>query len=168
MNEFHIQANSHSIRFILEVESWIKSNVYSDFSVNYKFDWNPSRRSSRGGIYKDGPGINMAMYWAVPNNLGTTYRFYEYKSFDSDKYIGGFFSRNPYDKLEAILLHEVAHAVQFFSYKKTGTRCKPHGPVFKHFYKLLRQQFLNNKLPQQDPLRSDYESYVQLLVKKSA
>ena len=160
MNEFQILANSHAQRFVLQVEKWVQETVFSDFKVTAKFDWNPSRRSSRGGIYKDGPGINMAMYWAMPNNKGTTYKFNEYSSFDADPHIGGFYSTRPEDKLEAILAHEIAHAVQFFAYKKLNIKCKPHGPVFKKYYKMLRQQFVNPNLPEQLPLKKDYQSYV--------
>ena len=163
INEFRIITNLHAQSLILKAEAWIKERLFPDFTVSAKFDWDSKRRSSRGGIYKEGPGINMAMYWAVPNNHGTTYRFYEYASYDKDPSIGGFYSRNPYDKLDAILLHEIAHAVQFFSYKKTNTRCKPHGPVFKQYYKALRTEFINYRLPDQAQLKADYESYVNKL-----
>ena len=160
ISDFHIKANSHAQSLVLKVESWIQQNLFADFKVTAKFDWNPKRRSSRGGIYKSGPGINMAMYWAVPNNEGCTYRFNEYPSFDNDKYIGGFYSQNPYDKLDAIVVHEIAHAVQFFYYKKSGTKCTPHGPVFKKYYKILREEFVNHKLLNQTYLARDYEAYV--------
>lgn len=160
ISEFKILTNSHAQRTVLALQSWVQQNLFADFRVTAKFDWSPKRRSSRGGVYKDGPGINMAMYWAVPKNLGTTFRFHEYPSFDADKYIGGFYTKNPYDKLDAILAHEVAHAVQFFSYTKTGTKCKPHGPVFKHYYKLLRQEFVNPRLPDQAVLGAEYENYI--------
>lgn len=160
ISEFQILSNTHAQRFVLQLESWVQQHLFSDFKVTAKFDWSPRRRSSRGGIYKEGPGINMAMYWAVPNNYGTTFRFHEYPSFDADPYIGGFYTQNPYDKLDAILAHEVAHAVQFFSYAKMGTRCKPHGPVFKQYYKLLRQEFVNPYLPNQRSLGGEYEGYI--------
>ena len=165
--EFHIQANSHAQSLVLKVQAWVQQNLFPDFRVTAKFDWSPKRRSSRGGIYKDGPGINMAMYWAVPNNHGNTYRYSEYPSFDSDRYIGGFYSQDPYHKLEAILVHEIAHAVQFFYYKKSGTKCTPHGPVFKKYYKILREEFVNHKLPKQAPLVKDYEDYVNKLKKNN-
>lgn len=167
ISEFCIQANSHAQRLVLKAESWVQHNLFADFRVTAKFDWSPSRRSSRGGIYKEGPGINMAMYWAVPDNQGATYRFSEYPSFDSDRYIGGFYSKNAYDKLDAILVHEIAHAVQFFYYKKSGTRCTPHGPVFKKYYKILREEFVNHKLPTQAPLAKDYQDYVNNIQKNN-
>lgn len=163
MKQYQITANCHAQSFVLQVEQWVQKNVFPDFKVTAKFDWNPSRRCSRGGIYKDGPGINMAMYWAVPNNEGATYKFSEYPSFDSDPHIGGFYSTRPEDKLEAIIVHEIAHAVQFFEYKKLNTRCKPHGPVFKKYYKMLRQHFVNPNLPNQVGLKKDYETYANKL-----
>ncbi len=155
--EYQIIANNHAQRLVLDVQKWVNANLFSDFTVSAKFDWSYSRRSSRGGIYKDGPGINMAMIPAMPANNGLVFRFYEYASYDSDKIIGGFYSTKATDKLEAIVLHEIAHAVQFFSYKKQNFRCTPHGPTFKHYYKLLREQFLNYKLPEQTPLKDQYD-----------
>lgn len=163
ISEFKICANQHALRTSILMQNWVKQNIFSDFALTTKFDWDATRRCSRGGIYKDGPGINIAMHWAVPSVEGETYRFREYASFDSDKVIGGFYSKRPYDKLEAILAHEVAHAVQFFSYKKLDIRCKPHGPVFKKYYGMLREAFVNTKLPKQAPLAKDYEDYVQKL-----
>jgi len=163
ISEFQIRANQHAQRTSLIMESWIKNNLFSDFTLVTKFDWDTTRRSSRGGIYKDGPGINIAMFSSVPRVEGETYRFREYASFDSDKVIGGFYSQRPYDKLEVLIAHEVAHAVQFFAYKKLDTRCKPHGPMFKKYYAMLRTQFINNNLPKQAPLAKDYESYVNKL-----
>jgi hypothetical protein len=159
-SEFQITTNIHAQRFVLTLQSWVQQNIFSDFKVTTKFDWNPSRRSSRGGIYKDGPGINMAMYWAMPNNHGYVYKFNEYPSFDKDKQIGGFYSTDPHHKLEAILAHEVAHAVQFLAYKKLNTKCKPHGPMFKNYYAMLREEFVNPKLPEQRVLAKEYQDYV--------
>lgn len=161
LTERQIKANLHTIRFSLQLEKWVKEQLWPDFTVRTKVDWSTARRSSRGGIYKDGPGINIAMQQAVPDNGNVSvYRFYEYPSFDSDHVIGGFYSTNPYHKLEAVIAHEVAHAVQFYSYTKTGTRCKPHGTVFKQYYSMLRKQFVNSQLPDQAPLEKVYADYL--------
>lgn len=138
-------ANTHAKAFAAKVESWVKSQVYPDFTLMVKLDWSPSRTHSRGGLYKQGPGINIGMLHAAtaPNKQ---YRYREYPSFDADRYIGGFVSERGYDQLEAIILHEIAHAIQFFELKKMNTKCTPHGPVFKHYYKLLREEFLNKRL----------------------
>lgn len=158
ISEFQILANQHALRTSLAMESWVKQSLFSDFTLVSKFDWSPARRASRGGIYKDGPGINIAMYH-MPRVEGEIYRFYEYASFDADRIIGGFYSRRPYDKLEVLIAHEVAHAIQFFAYKKLNTSCKPHGRMFKDYYAMLRQKFINVKLPEQKALAADYQNY---------
>jgi hypothetical protein len=165
LSDEQIKANGEAIRFTLLLEQFVRDNLYSDFKCNIKLDWAFSRRSSRGGIYKDGPGINIAMAHAalVYLNGNEIYRFYEYPSFDADKYIGGFYSTDYTHKLHAIIAHEVAHAVQFFEYKKLNTRDKPHGVVFKKYYKILREEFVNKKLPTQQQLTDSYTKYAQSL-----
>jgi hypothetical protein len=106
------------------------------------------------------------MYHAWPNNQEEIYRFFEYPSYDENKSIGGFYSKDPSHKLEAIILHELAHALQFTHYRKYNCRCSPHGPLFKQYYLQLRQEFLNSKLPEQLPLKLDYEGYKQTLMLK--
>ena len=44
---------------------------------------------------------------------GNPLRHYEYKSFDADKFIGGFYTDNMEHPLLAVIAHEVAHAIQF-------------------------------------------------------
>jgi len=165
MNKVELDAFCYA--YARKVEQWAVQNIYKDFTLHVKLDWNPTRRCSRGGIYAQGPGINMAMKDIFPGNKGEIYRFYEYASYDSDTTIGGFYSTNPVHKTEAILLHEVAHALQFFCYKKNNTRCKPHGPTFKNFYKRLRVEFLNHKLENQQSLRKNYEDYKASLQKQN-
>jgi len=159
LNEKQIQANAHALRFTLLLERFVQSNIYSDFTCFLKTDWSNARRSSRGGVYKNGPGINIAMSSAalIYHNPVDVYRFYEYPSYDSNSIIGGFYAKDYLIKLEAIIAHEVAHAVQFFEYKKLNTRCKPHGPIFKKYYTLLRKEFINHKLADQNPLKQQYE-----------
>ena len=41
----------------------------------------------------------------------------EYKSFDSDPIIGGFYTRDKYDRLRMVIVHEIAHALQYYSNK---------------------------------------------------
>lgn len=160
LSERQIKANCYALSFSLKLEAWVQKNLYADFTLRTKLDWNPARKNHRGGIYKDGPGISIAMYWAMPTNNDEVYKFHEYASYDTDKHIGGFYATDPYLRLEACIAHEVAHAVQFFSYTKTNTRCSPHGPVFKHYYKLLRQTFINARIPVQEPLKQEYTNYV--------
>ena len=92
-------------------------------------------------------------------------KFAEYASFAKNTIIGDVYSKDPLDKLKATILHEVAHAVQYFHYKETCTTCKPHGPVFKEYYTLLRKNLLNNELPKQNLLKKEYEDYVNKLNK---
>lgn len=158
-----VEINKYANDYSRKVASWVVANIYSDFTLTTKFDWSNKRVASRGGMYAKGPGINIAMAHAYPNNKGEVYRFHEYKSYDANSVIGGFYAKDPILKLESLLLHEISHAIQFFSYKKTGVRCKPHGPVFKHYYQMLRIEFLNYKLPEQAPLKRDYEEYINKL-----
>lgn len=155
--------NKYSINYANTVRDWAIEHIYSDFTLQVKLDWSLKRRCSRGGMYADGPGINMAMAHAYKDYSDEIYRFREYASFDADKSIGGFYAKDPYLKLECIILHEIAHALQFLSYRKNGVRCKPHGPVFKNFYKRLRTEFLNHKLPNQTSLQKEYDDYVNKL-----
>jgi hypothetical protein len=143
-------------QFASKIGRHITATYYDDYSLaQIKFDWAPTRRSSRGGIYAKGPGINIAMNW-VPTCFVGIGRFYEYKSFDSDKVIGGFFYDDPVLKLKAIIVHEMAHTIQFFHYKKEKIKCKPHGPIFKKYYAELREEFINNLLPDQKELKMRY------------
>lgn len=166
ITSFQLQANKYAHSFCAELENWVKTTLFSNFTLTVSLDWNPSRRSSRGGMYKSGPGINMAMYWAISDSGGYIYKFNEYPSFDADKHIGGFYATDPYLKLRAILAHEVAHAVQFHSYKVMSSRCKPHGPVFKSYYTMLRDRFVNDLIPEQAPLEKSYKDYVNSINKR--
>jgi SprT-like family len=160
-----IIANQAAVRFKLQLERYIQENLYKDFTCDIKLDWDFKRRTSRGGIYKNGPGINIAMASAalIMHNPKDVYRFYEYPSYDSNNVIGGFYAKDYLLKLRAIIAHEVAHAVQFFEYKKLNIRCKPHGPVFKKHYSTLRTTFINNDIPNQLILKKDYEDSLKAL-----
>ena len=165
LNNKQIVANQQALRFKLLLEQYIQSNIYADFKCDIKLDWDFKRRSSRGGIYKSGPGINIAMSSAalVFHNPNDVYRFYEYPSYDNSNTIGGFYAKDYVLKLQAIVAHEIAHAVQFFEYKKLNIRCKPHGPVFKKFYSLFREQFVNKNIPEQSALKEEYEKSLKSL-----
>lgn len=143
------------------VESWVIDNIYEHYTLeSIKLDWSPSRRSHRGGFYAKGPGINLAMKLLRDSPEGVPIRFYEYKSYDADKTIGGFYSYNSKFYNQAIVLHEIAHSVQFYTYKLYNTRCKPHGPMFKGYYKQLREALLNPLLPDQQSCKQDYDAYI--------
>lgn len=110
-------------------------------------DWSLSRRSSRGGMYAAGPGINLAMATLVePKN--SVYRVYEYPSFDSDPEIGGFYTDKNTHRLAMLVCHEMAHAVQFYSAKYLNMPIdRPHGDTFKRPYRKLRVKLLNPEIP---------------------
>lgn len=127
-----------------QVNSWPE---YGGFSLTtIKLDWSSRRTCSRGGWY-DGPGINMAMEMLF-RERGTPYRLYEYKSYDSDKIIGGFYAEDPMLAAQVIVIHEVAHAVQFYADRALGKHIdKPHGESFKKQYRKLRTELFNFKIP---------------------
>lgn len=158
-----VSINKWAQDFIKEVESHIQEHIYKKFKLEQiTLDWSPRRRSSRGGYYTAGPGISIAMYHMIPvvpfddDDLIEIYRVYEYKSFDADKEIGGIYSNLKYQKLQLVILHEMAHALQYYSYRLNNFRCTPHGITFKNFYRRLRNQFLNPYLPDQDKLKTLY------------
>jgi hypothetical protein len=162
----NIQAHNFAYSFAKELEVWVQKTLFTNFTLTVKLDWGSSRVTSRGGIYKRGPGINIAMIPAFPiTTPQVTYLFNEYPSYHANKEIGGFYAVDPYLKLKAIIAHEVAHAVQFYSYMVTGTRCQPHGPVFKNYYCMLRQRFVNHLIPNQEELAQDYTEYLNKLKK---
>jgi len=154
-----------------ELDTYIKfvnEQIFPKFVLAKRgYDFSPSRRSSRGGMYADGPGINMAMHHYCKNYTGERLiRVYEYKSFDSSSTIGGFYTKNKYQKLEMVLLHELAHAVQYYAYRINNTRCKPHGAIWKNIYKRLREEFLNPHLGDQVALKAEYNDDVDSITKR--
>jgi hypothetical protein len=160
LTESQISANNHAMRFSLLLQKFVQDNVYHNFTCTTKLDWSYKRRSSRGGIYKDGPGINIAMSSAalVHHSSADVYRFYEYPSYDDNNVIGGFYATDYVLKLQAVVAHEIAHAVQFFEYKQLNIGCKPHGPIFKKYYSLFRTTFINSRIPDQKPLKQLYDN----------
>lgn len=161
------EINQFATDVAYKASQWLRTQYYDDFLLcSIKLDWSTKRVSSRGGIYAKGPGINIAMVCAFPRTKNGIYRFYEYPSFDSNPCIGGFCSTDPYHKLEAVVLHEVSHAIQYFSYtKKNVGRDKPHGIFFKNYYKALRNKFLNHKLPDQKSMKKEYQEYCKIITK---
>lgn len=127
-------------------------------------DWSSRRVSSRGGWYpkRGGAGINIAMRIAANNTCNSQIiRVYEYKSFDSDKYIGGFYTKKPELKLFMHCIHEIAHAAQYWGkYEANLNSGKPHGDVWKRIYKHLRVRTLNNYIEPQDYLASEYKKII--------
>ena len=147
-------------QYIKDIEDWTISQggVWKGFKLTkVEFDWSPHRVTSRGGMYSSGPGINIAMQrYGSSYSSVKAYRVHEYKSFDKDPDIGGFFTDNKMDGLKMILCHEIAHASQFYLYKVNYFRHTPHGETFKTIYRKIRKQFLNSTLPDQEPLREEF------------
>lgn len=144
-------------------------NTWSDCAdfVLHKcvLDWSPRRRSSRGGWYSTGPGINIAMAIACKTRT-TPYRMYEYPSFDGDPVIGGFYSADPDLALGMTICHEMAHAVQFFRIKHLEQpRGKPHGEQFKTPYSLLRKTILNPLIHSEALYKEQYDKLVKETIK---
>lgn len=137
-----------------EIKKW---DGYKDFFMNkVQLDWSTSRKSSRGGWYPGGPGINIAMhlnYW--PHN--NIFRYYEYPAYDSHKVIGGFYAYGSDIKLGATICHEMAHAAQMYPvFMFKSPRVKPHGDEFKTIYAKLRTKFINPLLPCQKTAIKEY------------
>lgn len=158
--------------YVKDIESFIKTWDYkgcSEFKMGVvKFDWSPRRTRSRGGLYQQKgvwvPGISIAMT-RYTNTSEDIYRWYEYKSFNEDPIIGGFYSNNRMHRVEAVIIHEMAHAIQFWhSYYNKLTTPKGHGDEFKKYYAILRNTFLNYKLPDQQEVGRQYRELKKIAV----
>lgn len=127
-------------------------------------DWSPNRTAHKGGWYSSGPGINLSM-WLLSRDRGDIFRIYEYRSFDEDRIIGGFYTTDANLATGMIVCHEMAHAVQFFRMKELNKQIdRPHGESFKTPYRILRKTLLNPLLPDQKEMRDRYNLYVKKLV----
>jgi hypothetical protein len=136
-----------------------------DFDLAFiKLDWSKRRSCSRGGWYprQGGAGISIGMNLIAKNQKDSVIRVYEYKSFDSSKTIGGFFTRNIEHKLALHCLHEVAHAAQYWGfYLKNISPGSAHGNRWKSIYEHLRVNILNSSLPEQEPLQKEYNNIIE-------
>tara|TARA_Y100000114_G_C11705446_1_gene300690 strand:- start:300 stop:977 length:678 start_codon:yes stop_codon:yes gene_type:complete len=74
---------------------------------------------------------------------------FEYKSYEHDPIIGGFYHPDPEISLLALVAHEMAHHIQFaycqphMRETRPYIRLKPHGDEFKTIYRLLREKLVN-------------------------
>jgi hypothetical protein len=153
--------HSFGYKYAREVEAWAQQEMYPKFELkSITLDWSSRRSRSRGGMYADGPGISIAMVPACRDQKGELYKIYEYASFAKDRDIGEIYTRRKTAKLEMTILHEVAHALQYYSYRLNNYRCKPHGPAFKNMYRRLRCAFLNPLLENQAEAHVEYEKIV--------
>ena len=91
--EKRVEITKYANDFIRRVEKHCKEEIYVDFQLaSVKLDWSLKRSCSRGGMYADGPGINIAMAW-LHKRQGSIYYVREYASFNKDEEIGGFCGR---------------------------------------------------------------------------
>lgn len=128
-------------KFLQEVVSFIQG-YEPDFTCSCNVDWSLKRSTSRGGMYRNGPGINLALAGETPRKFPATYT--EYVSFTEDSVIGGFTydEKHPLLGLKALVCHEVAHAVMAYkNLSATG-----HGNEWKSIYRVLRNLFVNQYL----------------------
>lgn len=150
------------------IQTWDHKGCAQFKLEKIRCDWTPSRRASRGGLYTSKgiktPGISIAMARYIPR-YGDPVRHYEYKSFDADKFIGGFYTNNMEHPLLAVIAHEVAHAIQFWLWWYNSTAYgKPHGKEFKKHYAKLRAVFVNPLLPEQDAMGEAYRKHKNIVV----
>ena len=62
--EKRVEITKYANDFIRRVEKHCQEEIYVDFKLaSVKLDWSLKRSCSRGGMYADGPGINIAMAW---------------------------------------------------------------------------------------------------------
>lgn len=139
MNQKNVE--EQLIIFFKEVLLFIQK-AENNFTCNYEFDWSNKRVNSRGGMYKNGPKINLALAYEYPVFFPA--QFIEYKSFAKHKEIGSFYYKedNLLLGLKALICHELAHAL--LSYKKLSA--VSHGIEWKSIYRIFRNQFINNQL----------------------
>jgi hypothetical protein len=158
--------NKFAFDYTNDIEKEIRN--FTDFESfalsDAKFDWSERRTRSRGGRYPWGLGISIAMYHATKHDPQGVHKVYEYRSYTTDPIIGSIYIRDPLHGLRMIILHELAHTMQYYHYRKFTYRCKPHGKMFKQWYKMLRVNFLNNDLPNQQICKAKYEKDIQKLV----
>ena len=155
-DEWKAQWEAFADIWVKEMEWYCEEYFIPGFKLSVKkYDWDVKRKSSRGGYYASGPGINIAMN--ILSYRGGINRMYEYSSFDADPVIGGFYSYGGSCVMRMILAHEIAHAVQRTWDRMKEQRSKPHGEEFKKYYKALRWEFVNKHLPDQVQAKADYD-----------
>jgi|SRR5210317_1123768 hypothetical protein len=161
-----IKFNKFAYDYTNAIEKKIRD--YTDFSTfaltSAKFDWSERRTRSRGGRYAWGLGISIGMHGATKYNPEGVHKVYEYRSYTTDPIIGSIYIRVPLHGLRMIILHELAHTMQYYHYNKYNYRCTPHGKMFKKWYKMLRVDFLNDDLPNQTTAKNEYENEIKKLV----
>lgn len=150
---------------VLEIEHYIQEKYTNSFKLGKcLIDFSSKRRSSRGGLYTvksiKVPGINLALYNDY-HLQGKISIFSEYSSYNNDKIIGGFVTKNYLHRIGAITCHEMAHAIQrWLEYYKSLPRSMHHGKEFKHYYADLRNKFVNPYLPSIEEQKRLYKEFL--------
>lgn len=76
------------------------------------------------------------------NGSGIAYNL-EYSSIDADPEIGGMHTNNSILFLTGVICHEVSHAIWFHNKDDADDKNKPHGPVWREYYRKLRNVLVN-------------------------
>lgn len=166
---WNLWVGNHAREMEAFIQTWNEKGCAQFILGKIHCDWKPTRRTSRGGLYRvDGirqPGINIAMSSYIPR-YGYPLRHYEYKSFDNDPFIGGFYTDDMEHPVLAVVAHEIAHAVQRWRewYVKLP-RSKPHGDEFKLYYAKLRAIFVNPLLPDQKNMKIHHHEFKNTVVR---
>jgi hypothetical protein len=130
-----------------------------------KIDYAKNRTVHRGGLYSQGPGINLAgrgieQYISSHKLVGLVY-FQEYASFSKDPIIGSAYMYKWETYVGLIVAHEIAHAAQRYTeFVRLLDRTEPHGHHFKSIYKVLRSH-INKELPDQVVAKQKYTKVLQ-------
>jgi len=94
-----------------------------------------------------GTGVKRSWKEAVLLAKDGKWMFVEYSHINSSPVIGSFVSDDPKHHSDALLAHELAHAVQYFCKDNNdhqfGTDYTAHKGVFKNIYAILRKEFVN-------------------------
>lgn len=76
--------------------------------------------------------------------------FIEYSHINKDPEIGAFKSDNAEHHMDALLAHELSHAIQYwikyeskYFYDTTGKDFSAHGEIWRDLYRALRNEFIN-------------------------
>lgn len=127
-------------------------------AVRLTMSWDPRRRASRGGRYRRGYGLSIALRgcfpWGPPWNRAHLYR--EYPAIAGDPIIGSFHG-DWRAHIRATIAHETAHVVQQWALRNadaqtardwsTASLKKPHGVGWRRIYGHFRQAMQSPDAP---------------------
>lgn len=152
MNEREIKALVKSTvaecREFFRKEGWCSSVWNVDVTVSFS----AKRARSFGGIRRGRPFISLAMGRYVGTTDGS---FYEYRSFQHDRDIGTILN-NTVKSVKALVVHEMAHALQYSGSQETIAACvgaskfdsNGHGKLWKGIYRAARKAIVNDETVQ--------------------